>query len=188
MKHAAQIALLALLATATGAVPAGAAHGPAIDGDAADDRLVPSEASGHDCSADARIEVVPDKAMRRLHTRVCEATVQPAHRASCGELAGALRSVRFVTDHCAGPEEPLEVSLGGRSYRLLRIGTAPGESAPALAGTFSGDGLRMQVQPGRVIREHLDEGEHIGVEQEVVLTLTLDGATRTLPAVYSDGP
>ena len=193
MKHAARIALLALLATAapshgTQRPSHSAEPGTASGGASADERLVPSEASGDDCSAGAGIAAVPDEAMRRLHARVCEATVQPAYRARCGELAGALSSIQFVTDHCAGPDGPLEVSLDGRSYRLLRIGAAPGEGAPALAGIFAGDGLRMEVRPGRVIREHLDEGERIGIEQEVIVTLTLAGATRTLPAVYSDGP
>jgi hypothetical protein len=208
MKHAAHIALSALLAaaapdhgtlrqphsaqpepdTASADLPTDVARGSAIASSVADDRLVPSEASGDDCSAGAGIEILPDEPMRRLHARLCEAAVQPAYRARCDELAASLQSIQFVTDHCAGPEEPLEVSLGGRTYRLLRTGAAADHGTPALAGNFAGDGLRMHVRPGRVIREHLDEGERIGIEQEVVVTLTLDGATRTLPAVYSDGP
>jgi len=126
--------------------------------------------------------------MRRLHVRLCEAQVQPAYRARCGESAKELRSIPFVTDHCASLEEPIEVSLGGRSYRLLRVGAAPAAGAPRLAGTFAGDGLRMQGRPEGAIRQRLDEGEPIGIEQKVTVTLRLDGAKRTLPAVYSDGP
>ncbi|WP_242112383.1 hypothetical protein [Luteimonas aquatica] len=198
MKHVAHIVVLTLLAVA---VPCHAREGrpgspdrkadTAVRGASApvdDDRLVPSEVSGDDCAADASIGVVPDQRMRLLHARLCEAQVQPAYRARCGGLAKDLRTIPFVTDHCASLEEPLEVSLGGKSYRLRRVGTEPAEGAPLLAGTFAGDGLRMQVRPGRVIREHLEEGERIGIEQEVAVTLTLGSATRTLSAVYSDGP
>ncbi|SDY77538.1 hypothetical protein SAMN04487939_10618 [Lysobacter sp. yr284] len=199
MKHLAHIAVLALLAVAA---PGHAAQGRSDSkdrkADAADssasapaagsDRLVPNEASGDDCAADARIGVVPDEPMRRLHVRLCEARVQPAYRARCGESARELGSIPFVTDHCGSLDEPVEVALGGRSYRLRRIGAEPAAGAPRLAGTFAGDGLRMQVKPAGAVRERLDEGEAIGIEQEVTVSLSLDGAKRTLPAVYSDGP
>lgn len=196
MKHFAHIAVLALLAAAA---PGHAAQGrpeakdrkadsdvsaPAAGGD----RLVPSEVSGDDCAADARIGVAPDEAMRRLHVRLCEAQVHPAYRARCGESARELVSIPFVTDHCGSIDEPVEVALGGRSYRLRRTSAEHSTGAPRLAGTFAGEGLRMQVKPGRVIQERVEDGEPIGIEQEVTVTLRLDGATRTLRAVYSDGP
>ncbi|MEI2432852.1 hypothetical protein V2J17_21745 [Lysobacter yananisis] len=199
MKHFAHIAVLALLAVAAPGYAAqerpdakdrkadaadSSASAPAADSD----RLVPNEVSGDDCAADARIGVAPDEPMRRLHVRLCEAQVQPAYRARCGESARELDSIPFVTDHCGSLDEPVEVALGGRSYRLRRIGAEPAAGAPRLAGTFAGDGLRMQVKPGRVIQQRVEDGEPIGIEQEVTVTLRLDGAKRTLPAVYSDGP
>ena len=151
------------------------------------DLLVPSAVSGDDCTIGASIRVAPDDAMRRLDRSLCEARVQPQHRDNCIAAAGAREEIVFVDDHCAPPDDPIEVSLGGRRYDVRRVGAGP-EKPPFLAGTFEGDGLRMQVVPGKVVDEQFEEAELVNLEQEVEVTLTIDNATRTIQAVYRHGP
>lgn len=183
MTPAARIALAGFAAVV---VTAGAATGGPAE--PARDQLVPSETSGDDCAAGATVRVVPDDAMRRLQRRICESEVDPAFRTTCAQRAREQHDIVFVDDHCAASGEPIEVSLGGKRHQVRRVGAAGPGTAATLAGDFAGDGLRMRVLPGKVIREASEDGEPIGLEQEVTVTLSIGQATRTLPAVYSHGP
>lgn len=187
MTPAAWIALAAFAAVSVsaGAAGSGATGGPAGQ---ARDLLVPSETSGDDCAAGATLRVVPDDAMRRLQRRICEAEVDPAFRATCAQLAREQRDIVFVDDHCAASDGSIEVSLGGKRHDVRRVGAAAPGMAATLAGDFQGDGLGMRVVPGKAIREASEDGEPIGLEQDVTVTLSIGQATRTLTAVYSHGP
>ena len=52
--------------------------------------------------------------------------------------------IAFFTDACGGPKDLYFLGINGKTHQLMRL-TGDGFRPPFLAGTYSGDGLKVEV-------------------------------------------
>ena len=101
----------------------------------------------------------------------------------------ALPKVRFFTDHCAGPKDPLFIGLDGTEYSLHRSRGA--YNAFPFQGRFIGDGLVVVVIPIRLLereprsKQRDARDDYRPATFEVVVQIAKGGTTRSVKGVMS---
>lgn len=133
---------------------------------AADDRLWPTSLQSLGDCVTPRISAPHNPMQDKVNHKYCtENNVGDAQKIkTCLENSATRADVEFFTDRCGEAEGVYYISLNGTDYTLQRVSKADG--AVPYAGKFKGEGLEIDVIPGKLLKRELASPEE-GDPQEI---------------------
>jgi len=103
--------------------------------------------------------------------------------------AKSYKTIAFFTDRCGNDELPFYISINGVEHEL-RLLRKRKHSPIYFAGTYAGDGLKVEVQPGRLLRRYYDQAtptakkEVVGEEYRVLVIVKKGTVVEKIPGVF----
>jgi hypothetical protein len=95
---------------------------------------------------------------------------------NCLRNVASRKEVTFFWDTCGSEEGPFQISLGGKEYTLRKVKRLDARNVP-VAGIYEAQGLRVVIEPGRLLRRSQLSLEDGGDEEYAVLVTAQQGSS-----------
>jgi hypothetical protein len=146
----------------------------------ADEKLWPTELYTGECVSD-RLLASRNEFVEKIDYKYCNDrnVGKPDKIQNCLNNSQAHKKISFFTDRCGSVENTYFISLNGIEHKVKRV-TPLAKKQLYLTGNFEGEGLKIKITQGRLIRKIYEEGSKrteddvVDAEYEVMVVVTKD--------------